>query len=691
VLKTEYRGKAKLPSSGPYLAEITNHLDPTYMGALEVALTKGIPGSVSFQPATYTVQYLSPFYGVTSIRFEGNDSSNFQDVQKSYGMWMVPPDVGTRVLVIFLDGDPNQGYWIGCVPDAFQNQMVPGIAASKMSAMTQEQLDKYGTTNVPVAEFLKGTQKLNSPSIDKIPKPVHPFADRLLAQGLLLDTVRGVTSSSARREVPSGVFGISTPGPLDPNGKKGKIGYEGNRQGLVSRLGGTTFVMDDGDVNGQNELVRLRTRTGHQLLMHNSQDLIYIANAAGTAWIELTSQGKIDIYSADAISIHSESDINMRADRDFNIEAGRNLNMVARQGVQLESASELHIISDNDAYIQSSGQINVYANNDVDIGSESDININGSTSVKIGSANEVHLISDGIMYQQSLGNFNVNAGGSYFETAAEIHMNGPTAATATTPSAPDQTSVLARHTLPNRQFGTWGNGTKFKATDLVTILPRVPTHEPYDQHENINPTQYSSSNLDLQLSGGPLSQISGGLKASISGVYNRNPAVTGTPPTPTGNTEQDNIAAFLWMIRACEGTAELLGYQAQFPSTHFAIDNPDLPCYQFNDHPGTVQVANGLRSSAAGAYQFLISTWKSCKKILGLSNFNPANQDSACILLLAQNNSLDDIKAGRFTIAVEKNKRTWASLPGANYPGQGTRSVAFTQQVYKQAGGTLVA
>ena len=108
-MAVETRKASKLPSPGPYLAEITNHLDPTYMGNLEVSLIKTVQSSIQLQEDTFTVRYLNPFYGVTSIRFQGNNSANFQDVQKSYGMWFVPPDVGTIVMVIFLDGDPNQG------------------------------------------------------------------------------------------------------------------------------------------------------------------------------------------------------------------------------------------------------------------------------------------------------------------------------------------------------------------------------------------------------------------------------------------------------------------------------------------------------------------------------------------------------------------------------------------------------
>jgi hypothetical protein len=36
----EERRRGKLPTPGPFLAEITSHLDPSYMGRLEVSLIK---------------------------------------------------------------------------------------------------------------------------------------------------------------------------------------------------------------------------------------------------------------------------------------------------------------------------------------------------------------------------------------------------------------------------------------------------------------------------------------------------------------------------------------------------------------------------------------------------------------------------------------------------------------------------
>ena len=515
----EQRTKGKLGSPGPFLAEITNHLDPTFMGGVEVAIIKGIPNSVKTQGETYVVKYLSPFYGVTSIRHEGTNASDFNDVQKSYGMWMVPPDIGTIVMVIFVDGDPNQGYWFGCVQDNFQNHMVPGIAATKQVNVTNEQRQKYGTDYLPTAEFHKGSQRLDNPNIDKIPKPVHPFADRLLAQGLLLDTTRGVTSSSARREIPSGVFGISTPGPLDtsPGAKKGKIGYEGNRQAPVSRLGGTTFVMDDGDVDGQNELVRIRTRTGHQILLHNSQDLVYIANSRGTAWIELSSDGKIDMYANDSVSIHTEADFNFRADRDINLEAGRNINVRAMGNMETNVSGYYFLVVDDHAKISIKNDKDETVGQTFNMSVGQDMNVKSAQEIKLTTGGGLDILATGSIKQtgssidlkasgyinQQASKANIKTSGNILMTAAVIGMNGPpaeSAATATTAEDADVPPVLPIYSLPNRSTESgWANGNFYAANPIPSIMQRVPTHEPWDQHENINPEKFSKSATDASL------------------------------------------------------------------------------------------------------------------------------------------------------------------------------------------------
>ena len=702
VMTEEHRGFSPIKTPGPYLAKVVNHLDSSYMGALEVVVIKYINGVPTTASAAISVQYLSPFYGVSSVKFEGNDSSNFNDVQKSYGMWMVPPDIGSTVMVIFVDAKTNQGYWFGCVQDQFQNHMMPGIAASRYSAMTPEQLTKYGTDYVPVAEYHKKSQTLANPNIDTLKKPVHPFADRLLQQGLLTDTIRGVTSSSARREVPSGVFGISTPGPIDKESPLKQAGFEkgGKLFSLpVSRLGGTQFVMDDGDKDGQNELVRIRTRTGHQILMHNSSDLIYIANSKGTAWIELTSNGKIDIYAQDSVSIHTEQDFNFRADKDINIEAGRNMNISVGGDYHLDTVGKFIVNSAQSGFITMQSNLDVKVGSTAHYESASETHIKGSnlyvtaagTIDVLATGGEMRLRSGGKMSQSATGNWsvsatgdtNISAAGNHKETATQIHMNGPTADPANGAGSADAATpavALPTYSLPNRdQSMGWANKNFYKASDIISIMKRVPTHEPWDQHENINPAQFSTDATDLGNSAGPQSAK----QPSVD--YKVPPAVKGTPPEKTGNVEEDNIAAFLWTIRVCEGTSGPTGYNTMFTGKQFE---------SFADHPRQAITAGvngkGLTSTAAGAYQFLSSTWDQCQRSLTLPDFSPASQDKACILLLKQARALDYIRAGDFTNAIKRTNKIWASLPGSPY-NQHPKDLSTAVAYYQQGGGTVTA
>lgn len=479
------RTRSKLPGPGPFLAEITNHLDRTLMGGLEVVLLLHTPAGVKKQSDTYPVKYLSPFYGVTSARFQGNDSSKFDDSQKSYGMWMVPPDVGTTVMVIFVNSDPNQGYWIGCVPDLYQNHMVPGIGASPTALGSSAEKSKYlNASALPVAEYNK---KVFGDKVEPevTGKPIHPFANVLLNQGLLLDNVRGITSSSARRERPSKVFGISTPGPLDNEGPTGAVGYQGDSQTPVSRLGGTTFVMDDGDVNGENELVRIRTRTGHQILLHNTSDLIYIANAKGTAWLEFSSSGKVDIYAADSVSIHSEGDFNLKADRDFNIEAGRNFNVYA-ETLKLKGLDSINLsTTDFSTAVQGDYSLEVDGN--------SNIKIRNSSVQEVGD--QITMTSNKSMVFTAteivsvFGKQAIEIDSVMVKRYSNSRSKQPEPVDITTPES------INLFALPKSTI----NG--IEQASFLSPMQRVPMHEPWSQHEDLNPALFTLDMTDSTISG----------------------------------------------------------------------------------------------------------------------------------------------------------------------------------------------
>jgi len=584
MISTEQRSPGVLPHPGPYIAEITNNLDPTYMGSLEVVLQKNTAIPSDLQSRTFIVKWTSPFLGYTSAKFEGNNSSDYNDVRKSYGMWMVPPDVGTKVLVVFVMGNVNDGYVLACLPAEFQNHMMPGIAASDQTAITPEQQRTYGTDLLPVAEIHKGSQTLNTNKDPYfIKKAIHPFAEKLLAQGLLVDSIRGVTSSSARRETPSMVFGISTPGPLDPEGKKGKLGYEGNRQFPISRLGGHTFVMDDGDLNGENELVRIRTRTGHQILLHNTQDLIYIANSKGTAWIEMTSDGKLDIYAGDSVSIHTEGDFNLRSERDFNLEAARNFNVKVGNTANFNITQDYNLIVNQSGKLEFGGTYNHSVKDTIKFTALGDYNLKVNGNLLQTSAGRINILSEGGTFLTTNGDTAVSSVGDMISTANQIHMNGPTAAKAESAVEAERPTELPLYTLPNvSKDAAWTDGNLYKTDDISSIMQRVPTHEPWPQHENIDRTKFSRSNTD-----------------SYAGANSYGESTNSALPTPNKNQPSD-WAKDEEFINKVKAVASRLGCNY--------LDL--LACMAFETGRTFDPAKRNPKSSATGLIQFMAATAK---------------------------------------------------------------------------------
>lgn len=143
------------------------------------------------------------------------------------------------------------------------------------------------------------------------------------------------------------------------------------------------------------------------------------------------------------------------------------------------------------------------------------------------------------------------------------------------------------------------------------------------------------------------------------------------------------VRALLAVIRRGEGTAGENGYRTLFGGGLFA---------SYADHPRQriTRTLGGkpITSTAAGAYQFLSSTWDETARIMGLVDFTPASQDRAAVGRIAARGALDDVKAGRLDLALSKIAREWASMPGSPY-GQPVITAATARQVFTSAGGAI--
>jgi len=380
--------------NAPVLGIVKNNIDPARMGRLQVHLADSGTADENDSNNWIKVDYMSPFFGSTPNAASPESNGDYVSNPQSYGMWATPPDIGTTVVCIFVNGDINFGYYIGCVPSIGQNHMVPAVGASSSVIVTSGESGLYGGAGtLPVAELNFDNKEISaSGDFNGKARPVHSYAAATFhKQGLVRDTVRGPISSSAARESPSRVFGISTPGrPVynggytDENIQQKASGANDENLRVVARRAGHTFVLDDGAIDGKDQLIRLRTSSGHQIMMNDSEDIMCIIHASGKSWVEFGKEGTIDMYSMNSINARSQGDINMHADRDINMHAGRKLNMFA-QDINTQSSKTYSIRAENFAAysvknttIKVGGSMAFSSNGDAGFASSGKTFINGS-------------------------------------------------------------------------------------------------------------------------------------------------------------------------------------------------------------------------------------------------------------------------------------------------------------------------
>ena len=441
---------------GPFTGIVKNNVDPTRSGRLQVYIDVFSGGNPNDSTKWTTVNYLPSFYGSTTPNLTPDAGvGTYPGNQTSYGMWFTPPDIGITVLCVFVNGDRQLGYYIGVVPDNGVGAMVPAIGGSDKYVTGNKNQETYfaDAPLLPVTEInTNNPAVVNAGRFFDQPKPVQAVvAGAMFQQGLANDPERGPIKSSSQRETPSAVFGISTPGipifqgGMKPNDIRQKIQNNELKPAdarVIGRMGGHTLVMDDGDLQGNNALFRLRTPKGHQITMNDSDDFFYITHANGQTWLEFGREGTVDIFSTNSVNIRTQGDINFHADRNINMYAGGNIQVKSEKSTTMEAVTDFNITAQRDFKIYSKATIGVRA--------------------------------DGTMALQSTGGSWLGGSDLKF-TAGGIDLNGPTAPTVTAPKP------IATIELDDTKFST-SKGWQVDPDALKTIVPRAPTHEPYPYH-----------------------------------------------------------------------------------------------------------------------------------------------------------------------------------------------------------------
>ena len=451
--------KASRPDAGgavlrsvPLFGIVKDNIDPIRSGRLQVYISDlgGLDPDDSNN--WVTVSYMTPFYGVTTPSSANTGWGEYIKNPNSYGMWNSQPDLGTTVICIFINGDPNYGFWIGCVPQPEALHMVPAIGGTdNIVANAGEARGLGGAVRLPVVNINTNNEGIaNSNKFLSDAKPVHSYVASILAQqGLIRDPIRGVIGSSAQREAPSRVgWGVSTPGrPIYEGGFTDETIADaatgtGKTAGLkvIARRAGHTLVMDDGDILGKDQLVRIRSSLGHQILMSDDGQTLFIIHANGQSYIELGKEGTIDMYSTNSFNVRTQGDLNLHADNNININAGKQLNI---------SAETIAISSEKETTQKVGTDFSLYAS--------------GKYTTKVDGKMSFASSSDASFYSDSITYFN----------GSKINLN--TGSSSLVPQEVKPLPVTAHTDTLNDATKGWAAAPG----KLLSIVSRAPAHAPW--------------------------------------------------------------------------------------------------------------------------------------------------------------------------------------------------------------------
>lgn len=177
----------------------------------------------------------------------------------------------------------------------------------------------------------------------------------------------------------------------------------------------------------------------------------------------------------------------------------------------------------------------------------------------------------------------------------------------------------------------------------------------------------------------------GELKSTVTGGSTPKKVTGGsTVASPTSPQSiqgmSDGWSRMSRVIKTGEGTLGDRGYTTQFTGRQFS----DL-----SRHPAQINRSGDLASDAAGAYQFLSTTYNPAAKALGISDFSPQSQERVG-KHLAQQRGMDTetvfTDKGSFLKELNKIAPEWASMPtlatGTSYYGQGGLSPDEAWKIY---------
>ena len=424
------------------------NVHPTNMGVIKIWIPT-FSTDENDKTQWRSVRYCTPFYSRVDNSGVGD---TYFGTKVTAGITTPPPDIGTKVLAFFPEGRASEGYYFACVPDLYMMQTLPEATISNGVAAGEFNDSPAGTHH---------TGKITNWRTQTRPEDFFT-QDTLVKQGLSDDRVRGLNNSGYMRETPTEIIGIASKGrKITTQGQDFTVTYNSQIRnpdtadkkilegllGPTARRKGHSIALDDGDIDGNSNQIRLRTSTGHQLLLNDSEGVIYVGNSDGSCWIELSNEGTMDVYAQDSINFRS-ANINFHADENIKMHAKGFAQIVADQQLHLQGTQETSIVTDGEAGIK--------------------------------AKKNLHLYSESELFSTSTGASYYNAGGNISVAGSMVLLQGPKT------QAKQAKKVSETQKEDTTYFPDLDQFILDEEEMVTTTVDRIVTHEPFPYHSAMN-------------------------------------------------------------------------------------------------------------------------------------------------------------------------------------------------------------
>jgi hypothetical protein len=406
--------------------------DPQQLGRLRVVVTAW---GDSWNHKTENMpwcMFVSPLAGQTHV---GTKGPGIQETTGgvAYGMWGIPK-VGAQVVVMSMDENHMYRLVMGCVFDANTPHTMPH---GRWMYDDHPKLDKERPKSKPYGPY-SSTESLIQPLSQNLQQAfgnndvAYEWRTRAADYSVSRVDVSQLNQSYSGVQDDLEVTNaddnwVSTQGyqnsRIDPHGNPNGKNNDSHVYSWTTP-GFHSISMDD---RQENCRTRIRTTSGHQILLDDTNERIYISTAQGNNWIEMDQAGNISIYSSSKVSVRSNADINLSSDQQVRI--------YGKQGVHIRSNDDIRISAKSDIHAQADKSIHAHAKNDVLVQADKKIHIKAGSNLNITTSDTMNLKAKSNANISTSATMNLNAGGQIIETGSQIHLNGPNAAIAASASA----------------------------------------------------------------------------------------------------------------------------------------------------------------------------------------------------------------------------------------------------------------